>query len=179
MIDVNLEADMTCILDLRVLKALAQCQTFLSASLPSAKRVPTASTAGAAQSLLEPGNERGAAICARNVVDVVEGLRIVSEGVEDMAGASHRSGPPQRRAKLTSRPRPARQHDALPRPEISAFRSRFFDASERNSRTDPALPVLHAGPIGSTIIRCAARPACSCAISHRARPSCGRPTTDR
>lgn len=47
-----------------------------------------ASTAGAAQSLLEPGNERGAAICARAVVDVVAGLKVVKEGVEDMSGAS-------------------------------------------------------------------------------------------
>lgn len=71
-----------------VLQALAQCQTFLSASLPQARRLPTSSTAGAARSLLEEGGEKGAAICSRGVVQVLEGLEVATEGIEDMSGAS-------------------------------------------------------------------------------------------
>lgn len=84
-----------------LLQALAQCQTFLSTYLPSAKRIPVASTAHAAVSLLSPSLDsafpaipndtanpkgRGAAICSRVVVGIYDGLECAREGIEDKKG---------------------------------------------------------------------------------------------
>lgn len=70
---------------LTVHKALGQSAKFLDGFLPNAKRIPTASTALAAQSLFTE-SEIGAALCSRSVVDSNPDLEIMHEGTQDQAG---------------------------------------------------------------------------------------------
>lgn len=72
---------------------MAQCQNFLTESLPNAKRVPVSSTALAALSLLPSRAQeasapriRSAAICSSVVADIYPGLKVLRRGIEDKAG---------------------------------------------------------------------------------------------
>lgn len=68
-----------------VVKALGQCTKFLDEVLPNAKRIPTSSTALAAQSLFTE-SEPGAALCSRSVLDSNPDLEILYEGTQDKKG---------------------------------------------------------------------------------------------
>jgi prephenate dehydratase len=70
------------------IQALGQSATFLNAHLPNAKRISTASTALAAESLLEQGKGGRAAICSKSVIGIYPELEVLVEGTQDRSGMS-------------------------------------------------------------------------------------------
>lgn len=83
-------------------QALGQSSTFLNTHLPNTKRISTASTALAAESLLGPISFRDsdraaseaegvigrAAICSSSVVGIYPELEVLYEGTQDRSGMS-------------------------------------------------------------------------------------------
>lgn len=57
--------------------------------MPRAKRMPTASTALAARSLISDHEAGGAALCSRSVVEDNDELEILYEGTQNREGPSH------------------------------------------------------------------------------------------
>ena len=77
------------------IQALGQSSTFLNTNLPNVKRIPVASTALAAESLLSPipsgqGEEEEvrAAICSKSVIEIYPELEVLYEGTQDRSGMS-------------------------------------------------------------------------------------------
>ncbi len=86
-------------------QALAQCRGWLQAHYPGAQLVPTRSTAGASERVLEDAG--GAAIASRLAAEEFK-LEVLAENIQDIAGnctrflvLGHRFGPPSGRDKTS------------------------------------------------------------------------------
>ncbi|KAH7931094.1 PDT-domain-containing protein [Leucogyrophana mollusca] len=69
-------------------QALGQCKAFIAKYLPHATLVPTDSTASAAQILVSPKHDgldplKCGAICSQVVTTIMDGLEVLSEGIQD------------------------------------------------------------------------------------------------
>lgn len=71
-------------------QALGQCRQFISTHFPNASTMKMPSTAAGAEALLVDNGGwnpfRSAAICSRMIINVLDGLQVLREGIQDTQG---------------------------------------------------------------------------------------------